>query len=81
MEVAEDLDSDDSENAKMKNQNTENVLGKLNDLYQQAADGETKYDAEHYHWEVLKQWRRDVNNVKYKCIRDIKGYSFKAEDE
>ena len=31
------------------------------------------------HWELLKNWRLD--NVRYRCIRDIKGYSFKGEDE
>ena len=54
-------------------------MSKINDLYKSAADGESKYDPESYHFEILRQWRNQ--NVKYMCIRDIKGYTFKAEDE
>ena len=32
-----------------------------------------------HHWELLKEWRNE--NVKYRSIRDIKGYTFRADDE
>lgn len=48
-------------------------------MYSNAKDNESKYDPEIHHWELLKEWRN--NNVRYRCIRDIKGYTFKADDE
>lgn len=55
------------------------LTGKLNNLYETAADGEVSYDPNKFHWEILKEWR-DAN-VKYQCKDDILGYRFKEEDE
>lgn len=63
----------------MPEDSDQDVMSRINDLYKQAADGESKYDPESYHWDVLRQWRKE--NVKYMCIKDIQGYTFKAEDE
>ena len=42
-------------------------------------DSDAKYDPEKHHWELLREWRN--GNVRYRCIRDIKGYTFRADDE
>lgn len=42
-------------------------------------DSDVKYDPEKHHWELLREWRN--GNVRYRCIRDIKGYTFRADDE
>lgn len=54
-------------------------MQKVNDLYTDTNETEVKYDPSSYHWQILRQWRE--KNVKYRCIRDIQGYTFKAEDE
>lgn len=48
-------------------------------MFEKVADGSWKYDPENYYWEVLREFRDQ--NMKYNCLKHIKPYKFKYEDE
>ena len=61
-------DSSDSDDGR-QNKILQGMLQKMTNIYDQANEGDSKYDPNTYHWQILKQWRE--SSVKYRCIRDI----------
>lgn len=55
------------------------MISKIFDLYENAADGSWKYNAEMYHWEILQEFKE--KNLRYKRLKDIEPYTFKSDDE
>lgn len=77
--VQEETLEESNGNGNKKKPKQADVLSKLNDLYKESAEANSRFNPEKYHWSLLRQWRE--KNVQYHCLRDIQGYVFRAVDE